>query len=384
MEGRGARSEERGTKGYEGPDPQLREFVADFFERLGFPTTNLGFEHLPGDGSQRRFWRVAATEDDETVIAMENTPADERSRRENRAYLMIGKHLSEKGLPIPKIHSHNLDKGWFIMQDCGDRNLQDLVRHSRNRISIYERVVEVLYRLQTDGSRGFDPTWCCQTAKYDQEVMRDYEVDYFRNAFLGRYLGLKTDRPELEAPFEHLIKTAAEADDRYFLHRDFQSRNIMVLDARIGVIDWQGGRLGPLAYDLASLLIDPYTGLSAEEKNQIFETYLRLVKRRDRSGAESVERYFPYLAIQRNLQILGAFSFLTKVRNKAYFEAYIPPALESLRRLLDELRDPKLSPLLRLVSSLGDVRAGGRGIGRSWKAEGGREETPGSGNGFAG
>ena len=357
--------EERGIKGYEGPDPQLREFVADFFERLGFPTTNLGFEHLPGDGSQRHFWRVAAIEGGGTVIAMQNTPADEGSRRENRAYLMIGKHLSEKGLPIPEIHCHNLENGWFIMQDCGDRNLEDLVRHSRDRITIYESVVEVLHRLQTEGSRGFDPTWCCQTGTYDQKVMRDYEVDYFRNAFLGRYLGLATDRPELEAPFEHLIETAAEADAGYFLHRDFQSRNIMVFDERIGVIDWQGGRLGPLAYDLASLLIDPYTGLSAEEKNLIFETYVRLVKRRDRSGAESVERYFPYLAIQRNLQILGAFSFLTKVRNKTYFEAYIPPALESLRRLLDELRDPKLSPLLHLVSSLGDLKTGtgGRGSG---------------------
>jgi aminoglycoside/choline kinase family phosphotransferase len=339
------------------PSPQMREFIVGCFEGLGSPIATLGFEHLPGDGSQRRFWRVATTEDGDTYIAMENTPADDDSRRENLAYLMIGKHLFEKGLPIPEIHSYNLEKGWFIIQDCGDRNLQDLVRHSRARTSVYERIVEVLYRLQTEGAQGFNPDWCCQTAKYDQTVMRVYEVDYFREAFLGSYLGLKTDWPELEAPFEHLIKTASEADDHYFLHRDFQSRNIMILDGRIGVIDWQSGRLGPLAYDLASLLIDPYTGLSAKEKRQILETYVRLVKLRDRDGAESVKRYFTYLAIQRNLQILGAFSFLTMVRNKTYFEAYIPPALESLRHLLDELQDPKLSPLLRFVSSLGNLKS---------------------------
>ncbi len=358
MDSDGTRKEVRSA-----PDPQMREFVADFFETLGFSATNLWFEHLPGDGSQRRFWRVAATEDGDTYIAMENTPADDNSKRENLAYLKIGKHLFEKGLPIPEIHRHNLNRGWFIMQDCGDRNLQDLVSHSPDRTSVYERVVEVLHRLQNEGARGFNPDWCCQTPKYDQRVMRVYEVDYFRAAFLGKYLGLKIDWPELESPFEHLINTASEADDRYFLHRDFQSRNIMVLDGRIGVIDWQGGRLGPLAYDLASLLIDPYARLSAEERMEIFKTYVRLARRRDQSGAESVEKYYPYLAIQRNLQILGAFSFLTKVRKKTYFEDYIPPALESLQRLLDELQDPKLSALLHFVGSLGDLKAGTGGQG---------------------
>ena len=337
------------------PDPELRKFVTDFVRALGFPTVNLRFEHLQGDGSQRRFWRVAAAEDGDSYIAVENPPVDGDSRRENLAYLMIGNHLFDKGLPIPKIHRDNLDRGWFILQDCGDRNLQDLLRHSRDRIPIYEKVVEILFRLQTEGSREFDPTWCCQTSRYDQTVMRVYEANYFRDAFLETYLGLKTDWPELEAPFEHLIKTASKADDRYFLHRDFQSRNIMVSHHEIGVIDWQGGRLGPLAYDLASLLIDPYTSLSDEEKNRIFECYLRLVQSRDRKAAESIERYYPYLAIQRNLQILGAFSFLTRVRGKTYFEVYIPPALESLQHLLDELQDPKLSPLLRLVLSLGNL-----------------------------
>jgi aminoglycoside/choline kinase family phosphotransferase len=270
---------------------------------------------------------------------------------------MIGRHLFAKGLPIPEIHRYDLEKGWFILRDCGDRNLQDLVRHSRDRIPVYEKVVEILFRLQIEGSQGFDPAWCCQTGRYDQRVMRAYEANYFRDAFLRKYLRLKADWPELEVPFEHLIEVASAADGRYYLHRDFQSRNIMVSDDGMAVIDWQGGRLGPLAYDLASLLIDPYTRLSDEERNRIFECYLRLVQSRDRKAAESVERYHPYLAIQRNLQILGAFSFLTRVRGKTYFEVYIPPALKSLQHLLDELQDPKLSPLLRLVRSLGNLKS---------------------------
>jgi aminoglycoside/choline kinase family phosphotransferase len=357
------------------PDPKLREFAKAFVKAFGFPTVNLRFEPLQGDGSQRRFWRVAAAEDGESYIAMENPPSDEDSRRENLAYLMIGKHLFDKGLPIPQIHRYDLEQGWFILQDCGDRNLQDVARHSRDRIPVYERVVEILFRLQIEGSQGFEPSWCCQTSRYDQRVMRVYEANYFRDAFLRRYLGLKADWPELEAPFEHLIETASAADDRYYLHRDFQSRNIMVSDDGIGVIDWQGGRLGPLAYDLASLLIDPYTALSDEERNRVFECYLRLVQSRDRNAAELLGSHYPYLAIQRNLQILGAFSFLTRVRGKIYFEAYIPPALDSLRRLLDELQDPKLSPLLRLVRSLDDLTtgAGGEVSGARKKAKGQRD-----------
>jgi aminoglycoside/choline kinase family phosphotransferase len=188
--------------------------------------------------------------------------------------------------------------------------------------------------------------------------MRVYEANYFRDAFLRRYLRLKADWPELDVPFEHLIEMASAADGRYYLHRDFQSRNIMVSDDGMAVIDWQGGRLGPLAYDLASLLIDPYTALSNEERDRIFECYLRLVQSLDRNAAELLKKTYPYLAIQRNLQILGAFSFLTRVRGKTYFEAYIPPALNSLQRLLDELQDPKLLSLLHLVRSLNDLTTG--------------------------
>ena len=126
----------------------------------------------------------------------------------------------------------------------------------------------------------------------------------------------------------------------------------MISDGKIGILDWQGGRLGPLAYDLASLLIDPYANLSSHEKDQIYNYYLQLLGDYQSGWIDPFQKYFPYLAIQRNLQILGAFSYLTKVLEKPYFEAYIPPALKSLHGLLDELRDPKLSPLMDLLNSL--------------------------------
>jgi aminoglycoside/choline kinase family phosphotransferase len=334
------------------PQVQITEFVIAYIKSIGLPTAKLEFRPLPGDGSRRLFWRITTPKSGTRFIAMENVPTDTILERENFAYLKIGTHLFQKGLPVPEIHRFDLTNGWFIMEDMGDNSLQEAVSSQKSRIPLYERVVEILFRLQIEGPQGFDAKWCYQTQRFDHSVMRRYEADYFRDAFLCHYLGMKKDWPELEVPFNHLADTASKADNHFFLHRDFQAKNIMVTDGKIGILDWQGGRLGPLPYDLASLLIDPYTSLSAHEKNQIYQYYLQLLGDYQPAWIDPFKRYFPYLAIQRNLQILGAFSYLTKVGRKPYFEAYISPALKSLHGLLHEVGDPKLSPLKNLLNSL--------------------------------
>jgi aminoglycoside/choline kinase family phosphotransferase len=271
------------------------------------------------------------------------------------AYLRIGQHLLGKGLPLPRIYRHDLDRGRFIMEDLGSTSLQDAATRQTGRRHLYEKITEILIRLQIRGSEGFDPGWTCQTEKYDRAVMRRYESDYFKRAFLAGYLGLEDEVPGLEGCFDHLANTASTAESRFFLHRDFQSRNILVSAGRIGVLDWQGGRIGPLAYDLASLIIDPYTSLSGKEKNEIYENYLELLREYAPRSVGGLEKSFPYLAIQRNLQILGAFSYLSQVKGKLFFEAYISPALRSLSDLLEGLNDRRLAALRDLCRSLPDL-----------------------------
>jgi aminoglycoside/choline kinase family phosphotransferase len=238
------------------------------------------------------------------------------------------------------------------MEDMGSTSLQDVVSLNRDPLPIYTKLVKHLFRLQISGAGDFNTEWCNQTERYDHQVMIKYESHYFRDAFLCLYLGLKSEWPELEAPFNHLAETASRADNNFLLHRDFQSRNIMISNGKIGILDWQGARLGPLGYDLASLLIDPYTDLPHQDKNEIFEQYLFLLKEHNAAWTESFKRYYPYLAIQRNLQILGAFSYLTKTMGKPYFETYIPTALRTLNGLLHEVNDPELSPLRGLLKDL--------------------------------
>jgi aminoglycoside/choline kinase family phosphotransferase len=330
------------------PTQSLTTFVREF---LGEPGS---FSPIAGDGSKRFFWRIHDSQSSYSYIAMENAPSDDFSKRENAAYLNIGRHLRSKGLPLPEIHRFDLDRGCFIMEDFGDLSLQGAFARARERISLYLPVVEILFEQQTRGSEGFDTAWTCQTETYDRHVMRRYEVDYFKEAFLGTYLGIRKEWHGLESSFEQLIEQASKAENRFFLHRDFQSRNIMIRDKKIGILDWQGGRLGPLAYDLASLLIDPYTELPVPEKEEIYNAYLQLLRRKQPHRLASFEKSFPYLAIQRNLQILGAFSFLSRVRGKTYFEDYIPGALKSLRHLLEAVKDRNLSSLRDLVNSLSD------------------------------
>ena len=335
-------------------NPQIRTAIRRFFKDRGHAPEEAHIERLPGDGSRRMFWRITGQKPGVSLIAMSNPPDQPAAERENYAYLMIGTHLRQQGIPVPEIYEVDLKTGWFIMQDMGQATLQDVTASGDDPMPLYEQVLDRLLRLQITGAVGFDPTWCCQTPRYDRTVMLRYEADYFKEAFLGRYLELAAEGLDLEPAFHYLAETALKADGRFFLHRDFQSRNIMVLKGNIGFVDWQGGRMGPLGYDLASLIIDPYPRLSQEQRIQIYERYLDLIKTRHPAGAASVEKYFPYLAIQRNLQILGAFAYLTRVLNKTYFEAYIPDALHTLDRLLNRIHDQQL---LRLRDLVREVRS---------------------------
>jgi N-acetylmuramate 1-kinase len=336
----------------------LRSFVRHFLEARDLRPDEPHMELLRGDGSSRLFWRVPCLESKERFIVLLNPPSDTFTRKENLACVQIGNHLKSKGIPVPRIYAFEAPTGWIIMEDLGRSRLQDAVATGRDPIPLYRRVVALLLRMQLDGADGFETGWCCQTGYYDRSVMRMYESNYFRDALLGLYLGLENDWRELEPAFDHIATRASRSKTCYFLFRDFQSRNILVDNGSIGFVDWQGGRLGPLGYDLASLLIDPYAALSPENQDTVFQVYLELLMQHDPLAADELVRDYPYLALQRNLQILGAFANLTKAHGKDYFEAYIPGAVHTLNERLRQMRDPELFPLRSLVKQLNEKNFG--------------------------
>lgn len=329
----------------------IKTFLSDFIAYKGEPV----FIPLYSDGSQRQFHRFGDNKGLNTFILVENPPRTKILSKENISYLKIGKHLFHKGLPVPEIYRVDLDPGLFILEDFGDHLVQDEVLEGKNRKSLYKKVIELLIKMQFDGLKDFDTNWCYQTKQFDRYCMRTFESNYFREAYLINYLGLKKDWPELEKPFDYLAQQAESAGMNSFLHRDFQSRNLMITPKGLGIIDWQGGRLGPFPYDLASLLIDPYVCLSHDEQAYLFEYYVDCLHIQGAEYIEIIKKYYPYLAIQRNLQIIGAYAFLSKVQGKRVFEQYIPPSLNSLLYLLNQLNDPKLNPLLDVVLKVSEV-----------------------------
>ena len=261
--------------------------------------------------------------------------------------------MRQKGIPVPQIYDWDERHGFFILEDMGDINLQAHITSANNIFETYLKVLAQLFHMQTYGAKDFDTNWCCQTTTYDLTVMIRYESFYFRSAFLKLYLDYHPKNQSfLEKSFKYLASKASEASTGFLLHRDFQSRNIMVTAERFGILDWQGARLGPLGYDLASLIIDPYTNLPKQIKERLLEKYLQMVNDVNKQWSDEVRATYPYLALQRNLQILGAFSYLTKVKGKLYFEQYIPKAFATLKEHLGQISDNGLAPLTDLVHEL--------------------------------
>ena len=294
-------------------------------------------QKICSDGSTRRFWRVLKADKALCVIA---APAGRSSAElaESRSAWKIGKHLHEKGVPVPELYGWDEESGVLLFEDLGDVRLHDIITRPEGiedsgvgaARDYYRAALEQLAKMQIVGAEGFDQGWCCDSPCYDVPLMIERESGYFLRAFWQGMLDQEKNGGA-EEEFRAIAEIAGKAAAGYFLHRDFQSRNIMIKDGKIRFIDFQAGRLGPLGYDVASLLIDPYAALTPQFQEELLGVYGATIAIRHPGSEEDYFKYYEYLAVQRNLQIVGAFAFLSKVRGKAFFTAYIKPALLALR-----------------------------------------------------
>jgi NDP-sugar pyrophosphorylase family protein/tRNA A-37 threonylcarbamoyl transferase component Bud32 len=307
---------------------------------------------LQGDGSDRRWYRLVNA--NSSLIMADHGIRSQVEPQEVDAFVRIGKHLTARGIPVPRIVLFDRCAGLVFVQDLGDNHLQTILKtidenHTR---SLYRRVIDQWITMAVEGHKGFDTAWTYQTPYYDQQVILKNECRYFVEAFLQNYLNWKISYNELQGEFEQLAQGIALSGELGFLHRDFQSRNIMIHNDQIAFIDYQGGRMGPIQYDLASLLIDPYVSLSEALQNELLAYGVEtLRKRRDLDQHRFIKGY-RLCAVSRNLQILGAFAFLSGTKGKTRFENYIPQAAKSLKRNLSCLKGLSLPKLERLAKKV--------------------------------
>jgi len=305
---------------------------------------------LEGDGSQRQWYRLTAEQG--SLIMADHGIRETRKRSEVDSFVHIGRHLHRHGVRVAKIHFYDTFCGLVFVEDLGDVNLQQVVQSTddtNSLVALYQSVIKELIHLSRHGADEFNRDWTYQTADYNQKLILEKECRYFLEAFLNGYLGFNTRFEELEAEFILLAQKALQHSTTGFMHRDMQSRNIMINSGNVYFIDYQAGRIGPIQYDLASLLIDPYVELSPAVRTRLLESSIELLSEVTAVQPEKFRRCFHYCALTRNLQILGAFAYLSNVKAKKHFEKYIPAAVRSLRSNLmvdDHNEFPRLTAVV--------------------------------------
>lgn len=304
------------------------------------------------EGSARLFLRLRAGGFSLVLMANPANPP------ENRAWSFLAAHLGALGLPVARVLAQDLAGGRFLMEDLGQGSLQErALALAGDRVGLrglYQPVLALLARMQALAGQGLDLGICFDGPRLDPGFLRVREAGYFLEQYVAGACGRGPgDWPAgLEDDLALVCQGAGQAQPQGFVHRDFQSRNLVWQDGRLGLVDFQGGRLGPAQYDLAALLHDPYVDLPWELRQELLQDYLGL--RAPLGGLDSRDFLagWPLVSLSRLMQALGAYAFLSRVKGKAGFAAYAPPALAGLQAVLALPGCPPLPALGRLIEDL--------------------------------
>ncbi|MDP2359382.1 MAG: phosphotransferase [bacterium] len=345
------------------PDP------AACLAAAGLPHAQPRAWRMPGGGSDRVMTRLWPHGDRPESLVLVQNPHPQTfggPLNENHSFWYVGGLLMAAGGHGPALIHAALDKGWYLVEDLGDELLLDLVEQAGRDHPEVERwlgeVLEILLDLQIRLQEVFDPTRV-HALPYDHELMTVWESGYFRQRFLEGLLGLPFDRAALDAECDELARRVEAGTRRGVLFRDFQSTNVLRKEGRWRLIDFQGARLGPPHYDVASLINDPYLRLDAGLRRRLLEGYARRRQERGLEPAADFLALYPLVAAHRMMQALGAYGLLSKVKGKWWFLQHVPAALGHLRELLAE---PAFEgcPELRRVAEAAARRVAGDGLER--------------------
>lgn len=311
-------------------------------------------ERLSGDGSDRLFFKIVLVSG-ESCLAVFPSPTLPKKAAFSEAYstYAISRHLESKSIAVPRVFAYDDVSGGILFEYLGTTLLYDIVINKKSDpAELYRKALDNLVAFQVKGVSGFNESYCWDTRKYDRQLMLTRESGYFRHEFCSEYLGLEVFPDQLQDDFNRLADRVCEEGCRFLLHRDYQSRNLMVKDKDIFIIDFQGARFGPLGYDVASLLNDPYVDLGRDLKNKLFDYYLDILLQQISVDRESFVESYSHIALQRNLQVLGAYAFLSHKKNKLFFRDFISPAFCSLASLISGELSGKYPALEELIMEI--------------------------------
>ncbi len=305
-------------------------------------------------GSDRSIHR-AEIPGDVSCIVMHYTP----ERQENHYFVEIGTFLKNLGVPVPEILEFDPEQRLIWLEDLGGVDLFSM-RHWTwpERRSGYEKALRAAYQLHQAGLHALEGKSVRLMPGFDQGLYR-WERDYFKKQFVQRVCGITL--PELEEALleEELAELATRlcCETPCLVHRDFQSQNILIRGEKAYLIDFQGMRLGACHYDLGSLLYDPYVEFDREQRLELLEYYYHL-NPEPKGSWRSFQQAFHEASIQRLMQALGAYGFLSLQKGKSQFLDHVPAGLSNLEEAVSLAGStPHLEKLLNACQNAWKQRA---------------------------
>ena len=288
-------------------------------------------EKLLQSGGDRVYFRIRSN--DESYIATYNY-----NIKENETFLKFSEHFKQCDAPVPEILKVNDDRTMYIQQDFGDDSLLtniELHGHTPFVYNLFQKSLKKLARLQIEGHKNLDYDWCITSKEFGKQAIIS-DLLYFKYYFLDT-LKIPYDKEALIDDFEALGTYLARVEHKYFMFRDFQSRNIMVKNKEVYFIDYQGGMHGALQYDVASLLWQAKAELPDDWKTGLLVYYMDCAEEILKTPIDRirfVSQYNGYVLI-RMLQVLGAYGFRGLFERKAHFLTSIPLALRNMKWFLE-------------------------------------------------
>jgi aminoglycoside/choline kinase family phosphotransferase len=324
--------------------PAVRERIDQFLAESGLGTGKSRIVPLTGDASDRRYFRIISPEGASTVLALHTAAIDFRSL----PFANVARLLQNVPLPVPAILGHSDALGILALEDLGDVTLQAHLGAASpgEHAALYREAVALIEQLQRRGSELASPEYTAYGIRFDVEKLT-WELNFFVRHYLEAYRGASLRDAERAALDEEWAAIARElaSEAAVLCHRDYHSRNLMLHNGSLHIIDFQDARMGPDTYDLASLLRDSYVDIADRELDELLAYFLAL---KGVADAAEFRRRFDLMSLQRNLKALGTFGYQTTARRNPVYIQYIPRTLNYARMSLQKY--PRFARLRELLA----------------------------------
>jgi len=318
---------------------ELRDRIDRYLRENGVPGMDLGRSPSParvvpltGDASDRKYFRIIPADGQPFVLAIHSGAIDFAAL----PFANVAELLQQMALPAPVILGHSDELGIVALQDLGDVTLQAHLgtASATEHAALYRQAVTLIEQLQRRGVDQSSPRYIPYGIAFDVEKLT-WELNFFLKHFVEGYRASPIPpqtRERLDVEFDEIVRELA-AEPRVLCHRDYHSRNLMLHDGSLYIIDFQDARMGPDTYDLVSLLRDSYMDISERQVDDLIAYFLALKGRPD---DDDFRRRFDLMALQRNLKALGTFGYQTMTRRNPVYIQYIPRTLRYVRDNLDK------------------------------------------------